>query len=544
MLLVLIALAAAAGAFALYLFVERAGPPGVPLALLRAGVWSLVAALLVNPGCRREDRAATTVLLDASASMLDHAGDARWRASLDSARAHAGANGRILLFGEQPRPWTGNATPGDRSSRLLPALRQAAGFGGPLVVVTDGSIDDAGALPGDLLRASRVVLVPRPDNVDAAVAAIDLPAALRAGDTTAAVIDVMARGAVMSDSALLELLEQGRVVARARIPLGTGSVRRSLSFVPAPATGQSAVRRYEARLTQFARDEDPRNDRQSTAAAVSSASSVVILSDAPDYDSRWLATTIAATSGLPVRSFVRLGEGGWRDTRTLAAAGDATVRDQAARAAVLVVHGTAQAQQQFGAASRGALWLWPATGEGAGDWYAAAPDQASPVGDALAGVPVESLPPLESAREIRADSVNWTGMVVQLNRRGRGVPVLQGAVRGNRRVVTMGGAGLWRWAARGGVALEGYRALVASVTDWLVETPGASQSPLLLAQRDSLARDTREFLPREATLAAQDGERVLGTSWAAPLRYSPWLYLLVVVALVTEWVARRRMGLR
>jgi len=285
-------------------------------------------------------------------------------------------------------------------------------------------------------------------------------------------------------------------------------------------------------------------DRPNSLASVSSASSVVILSDSPDYDARWLATTVGATSGLPVRSYVRLGDAGWRDARSLRPAGDAAVREQAQHAALLVVHGSAAAQESFGRLGRGALWLWPVQSDNAGDWYAAPAEFASPVGAALSGIPPESLPPLESARELRGDSIDWTALSVQLNRRGRAVPVLQGGHRGGRRTVFVGGSGLWRWAARGGVSLEAYRALVAATTDWLVEAPGTSLPAAVLARRDSLARATHELLPREPTLTASEGRRTAAATWTFPLRHSTWLYIVVLVALIAEWVARRRMGLR
>ena len=84
-LLIIVSLVALGGALVLYLGVERSGWAGVPLALLRALAWAGVAALLVDPGCRGQPPA-PTVLLDASLSMTDPAGDARWRAAVDTAR--------------------------------------------------------------------------------------------------------------------------------------------------------------------------------------------------------------------------------------------------------------------------------------------------------------------------------------------------------------------------------------------------------------------------------------------------------------------------
>ncbi len=546
MLVALVALAAAAGALVLYLAIEKVGPAGLPLAALRAAAWGGVAALLVNPGCRAPAARGATVLLDASRSMLDPLGDARWRAARDSARALAGSEGRIVLFGDEPRSWTPAAEPDAAASRLLPALREAAAAGGPIVVVTDGEIDDAGAIPSDLRRAARVVVLARPGGPDAAVAALDLPAALRAGDTATAVIDVAARAAGAGDSALLELVELGRVVARARVPLGTGGARRTLTFVPAATGSLVEQRRYEARVSGFPADADPRNDARATLAGVSRAASIVVVSDSPDHDVRWLGATLEATSGLPVRVLVRVGEAGWRDARTLRPLDDAAVRQEVSRAAVVVAHGSAEAVAAFSRLATGPLWQWPAGGadESAGDWYVTSPEFASPVGAALAGVPAESLPPLESLRGLRLDSVQWIGLAAQLNRRGRTQPVVQGAEVRGRRVVIVSAGGLWRWAARGGVALEGYRALVASLTDWLVATRAGGASAALLARRDSLAREAAEWLPRAPSLPAQAGVVAAGGRHTVPLRHRWVLFIVVLAALVAEWVTRRRLGLR
>src|SRR5207245_9525087 len=100
-------------------------------------------------------------LLDASQSMTDPGSEARWLAARDTARAAAGAGGRILLFGAEPRVFTGTERPEAPTSLLAPALREAAARGGRLVVVTDGMIDDAGALPADLVRLARVVVIAR-----------------------------------------------------------------------------------------------------------------------------------------------------------------------------------------------------------------------------------------------------------------------------------------------------------------------------------------------------------------------------------------------
>jgi hypothetical protein len=543
---VIVALALA-GALALYVLLERTGRAGVPLAVLRAASWSAVAILLVDPSCHRRGESGAVVLLDGSASMTDPGSDERWRAGVDSAHAAAGSAGRILLFGGEPRVFAPSMQPDAPESRLAPSLREAAARGGPLVIVTDGLIDDPEALPSDVLHRARIVVLPRAERPDAGVAVLDIPVALRAGDTASAAVDLAVQGAAPGDSATLELFEAGRLVARTRLALRSGgSIRRNLTFVPGATRAMSEVRRYEARLSGFTRDGEPRDDRLGSAATVSKASAIVLISDSPDWDFRWLARTLAAQSGVPVHAFVRLGGAGWRESRTMRPVSDQTVRAEASNAALVVAHGTEAGVAANRRLAHRAVLEWitsqPADAPAA-DWYVTSPEFASPVGGALAGVPAESLPPLEAVLDVHPDSVSWTGFVAQVDRRGRSRPVVVGALGGRRRVAVIGASGLWRWASRGGLAEQAYRAVVASLTDWLLEEHTGAPADLARL-RDSLARSTAEFLPRRAALAAQPGLGATEAGEPVPVRFSPWLYVAAIVALIVEWIGRRRRGMR
>jgi hypothetical protein len=542
-------LVAAAAALVLYLVLERAGRGAIPLAVLRTAAWGAVAVLLINPSCHRELAARTQVLIDGSLSMTDPASDARWRAAADTARAAAGSAGRIVVFGDLPSTFTPATRPDARTSRLLPALRDAASRGGRIVVVTDGEVDDAPSLPADLLGAARIVVLPRPPVPDVGISGLDLPAALRAGDTAVAHVELVAAGTSPNDAVTLELREQGHVVARVRVSLGAGgNIARDLGFVPAPASGVPETRRYEARLTGFARDAEPRDDARQTAASVSRASAISLFSDVPDWDFRWLVRTLTSGSGVPVHAFVHLGNGGWRDARSMHAVSDAAIRAEASGAALVVAHGSSEGVASVSRMAKRSLWQWitiggPSDNAAAGDWYVIAPEFASPVGAALSGVPAESLPPLESVLELKGDTVTWAGMIAQLDRRGHSRVVVQGVEAGGRRTVAIGASGLWRWASHGGVAGEGYRALMSSLTDWLLQEH-ASAPASLARLRDSLGAGEDEFLPRTPTLHSQPGLATASFFEPEPVRFSPWLYAVALAALVIEWVARRRRGLR
>jgi hypothetical protein len=490
------------------------------------------------------------VLLDHSLSMSSPrdtaGGGARWRAAVDTARAIAGRGGRIILFGTEPVPFRAGARPDAPASRLLAAWREAASFGGPVAVVTDGEVDDARDLPGDVLRAARVVVLPRPTGSDVGIAALDLPLALRAGDTATASITIVAAGAAPRDTATVELLEEGRVVASTRVAVGRGgTLRRELRFVPGAVHGVHEVRRYVARLTGVRDDAEPRDDARASVADVTGGSTIALFSDSPDWDFRALAAALAGTSGAPVRAFVHVAAGPWREVGKLEPVSLRAVEDAARQAALVVVHGTRPGVAPILALARHNVWSWT-VGRGPvtpGDWYVAPSGAASPLGAVLAGVPSDSLPPLEALWSAPADTAGWTGLVAQLARRGRERAVIVGSDAGGRRTVRVLGSGLWRWESKGGVAAAGYAALVAGATNWLLEE-APREGRGLEARRDSLNRGLDELLPRPRTIRSQAGSRVAAAGQREPLRREPWVYALALAALMMEWIGRRRRGMR
>ena len=553
-MLVAIGVAALAAALALYLGVERTGAKGIPLAVLRAVAWGSVALLLLDPGCRRSGAGEPpVVLLDASLSMSDP-GDpaaggagARWLAALDTARAIAGSRGHVILFGDEPVSLRPGARPSAAATRLLPAWREAAALGGAIAVVTDGQVDDARDLPEDF-RATRVVVLPRPERTDVGISGFDLPISVRAGDTVTAVLSLTAARTAPGDTATVELREGSRVVARERVAVGGGgTMRRELRFVPTPpaAGADREVRRYEARVSGVTGDAEPRDDARTLVSEVTRASTIALFSDSPDWDFRTLVSALRATSGVPVSAFVHLAGGPWREVATLRPVSDAAVAAAARDAALVVAHGTPLGVSAIVARARHSVWRWaPDRDPGAaGDWYVTPTEAPSPVGEALAGIPADSLPPLEAVGASAPDTSAWVGLVARLARRGRPRAVITGAEAGGRRSVRVTGAGLWRWSSQGGMALEGYRALMAAVTDWVL---GATErrAPALEAVRDSLTRGLDEYLPRQPTLAAQPGLSRAATGATVPVRQTPWAYVIALGALMLEWIARRRRGMR
>src|SRR5712691_7475239 len=130
-----VALALALAAFT-YLRLERTGTRGwLPLAC-RALAWSALGLLLLNVSCpvagapRRP-----LVLLDASLSMSAPGG--RWSEARDSARRW----GEVRRFGDERLG--GDTAASHGRSLLAPALLAASASDRPVIVVTDGEIEDA-----------------------------------------------------------------------------------------------------------------------------------------------------------------------------------------------------------------------------------------------------------------------------------------------------------------------------------------------------------------------------------------------------------------
>jgi hypothetical protein len=378
------------------------------------------------------------------------------------------------------------------------------------------------------------------------VAGLELPLALRAGDTATATVALVAVGTAPPDTVTLELLDGTRPVARARIAVGSGgSFVRELRFVPAPPAGDREVRRYVVRVRGLAADAEPRDDARSVVVEITRESTIALFSDSPDWDFRALVTTLSATSGVPVRAFVHVADGPWREAGTLKPATQRAVESAAREAALVVVHGTPQGAAPILALARRSVWRWTSARgmAGTGDWYVVPVEAPSPLGAALAGVPAESLPPLEAVSAAAGDSDGWVALAAQLARRGRLRAVIVGSEAGSRHMVQVRASGLWRWAAKGGVASEGYRALTAAITDWLlaeVPRPGGE----LASRRDSLNRGLDEVLPRPRTLKAQPGHPLAAAGEPVPLRHLPWAYAAALGALMIEWIARRRKGMR
>jgi hypothetical protein len=174
----LAALAGSAVAVAQYRFGVRAKAP-IPLAL-RASVFTIGFALLFDAPIGPASSVGHYVALDASASWQVAGNAALWT---DARAAAAGAGGdTLLLLGDSLRVGAAPATPTDGASRVAPLVERVLGAGRPVVLVTDGRIDDAARL-AELPAGSKVIALDGTGARDAALVSIDGPAAVVAGDT-------------------------------------------------------------------------------------------------------------------------------------------------------------------------------------------------------------------------------------------------------------------------------------------------------------------------------------------------------------------------
>ncbi|HYT82499.1 MAG TPA: hypothetical protein VEK86_03550 [Gemmatimonadales bacterium] len=443
------------------------------LALLRATGMAALLLLLWNPATTRPLATGIQpiVLLDASLSMA--AGP--WRAALDTARALGGGarrNAIVWRFGAGVAAFD-TTPPADGASDLAPALEAAAGRGGEVIVVTDGAVSDVAAIPPDLLRRPRVIVLPRAPFRDAFVAAIEGQRRLTRTDTLRLKVSYGTAGKP----------DTGNGKRAATLTASVGGRRVASKVVELPDSGvlatelTSPVSRFppgwsvlDLRLEGVS-DPEPRDDARRFVIEVSAQPAAVIFASPPDWETRFLARTLGDVARVPVRTFVETEPDRWRDAATLAPVAPAALARAAAGARLVVLGGEPERARRF-AGGAAAQLVWPTVRGQPGDWYVERPP-ASPLAGALAGILWDSLPPAvtvgdASPTSARPDSGVMTALTARLARRGTPRPIVTLDARGGTRRATVTAAGLWRWAFRGGASEEAYRGLVAALADWLL----------------------------------------------------------------------------
>ncbi len=597
MLAALVVILAAAVAAFTYLRLEGLGSRAwVPMAF-RAIAWAALGLLILNVSCPAPGVVQRPlVLLDGSLSFS--APGAQWTAARDSALRL----GEVRLFGDER---SGGDTVPDRGRSLLrPALSAAVASDRPVIVVTDGEVEDASDLGPDVLGRASYRVFPRDTQPDRVVSALTGPVRVTAGDSIILEAEVELLGGEAPANQRLEVFSGAKRLVSQTVRVDQGS-RRARIAVPSVDVGAGD---HVLRVQLAGSDAEPRTDARLHLVTVAPTPGVVLLASPADWDSRFLYRALRDVAQLPVRGFVRIEGDRWRSMTDLRPVPAERVRQAARQADLLIVKGDAGAFAQ-GTIARG-IWRWPTGGKGQGtapgDWYLAATD-ASPVAGALLGQPVDSFPPASGLIPMTPEAGDWVALTAQLGRRGPARPAAFGRDAGRVRTATVAVDGLWRWAFRGGSSEQSYRAWVAATASWLLggadsargvaravrpvvmrgrpilfewRGPGQIRAlPLTWTGADGSRVDTLRFdgsgraeawlepgqyqyrlegggsgtvaveeysdelIPRNVVLTTRDARlsRPIGRTAA---RDWLWLFTVAGVALACEWFARRRLGLR
>ena len=577
------------------------GASGLLVALLRAVAITIVAALLFDAPAGSAKPIGPWVALDASASWLRGSANdsSAWKTALERTRDARGDT--LLLFGDSVRAGRSDAKPTDMASLVAPAVERALAAGRPLVVVTDGDLDDPETLKL-LPSGSRVVVVPRTSKPDVAVVSLDVPRAIVSGDTVEVKVGLIA-GPAGSPASTISLALGKRLIVSSPVDAFTPYSERSITL-RGPITGTEGPNVLTAAVIA-PNDAERRNDSVSVAVDLSRAASAVFVSTSPDPDARYALSILRGALAIPTRGYLRVAPGMWRVDGALAPVTESFVRDALKDAPVGILHGDTSVFGPPRALVQGPLALLVPPPAEDGEWYVSSAPP-SPLSAALSGLPYDSLPPIVTVQSpLRGD---WTALEARRGREQDRRPVIVGTER-PRRTITVAGSGFWRWRVRGGVAADAYGALWGSVFDFLsaqradkraavpddrvfragepirwrrgsaadsvvtveraqrggtaradsvvLRFPGdanvVESPPLAAGVYDVSTRGGRsllivnashEWLPRAPRATAGGGAAPMVVDNAPRLRSFGWVFAIALALLCAEWVLRRRLGLR
>ena len=484
-MLTVIVVAAATAILAGFIYVrrEQMGLEGVGLAALRTISMTALVLLLVNPGrSRREAGGSPVVLLDASLSMAAPGG--QWESALDTAVTLAGADGTLYRFGEGVSEYD-SEEPTAGASRVGDALRVAAAHGGPVHVVTDGELDDAGVLDPQLLENATVVTLPRDTVPDVTLLDVDMPSRVSTGDSVTATLTVGVWGDIGTSLATLEVfVGERRIVSRnVEIPGPPGVARRQLILPPRMLPSGLNVLSFRIQVPD---DVVSENNERILVIDVSAQPAVVVLLDPPDWEGRFLVSEIGDIARTTVHGYAHVSPGRWIEVGSATPTPEETVRSFARRAALLVTRG---ARQEVVPARRGQpMWHWPTVvteppADAHREWYLSGSLQPSPLADRLAYVRWDSVPPVLGLALQPAVPRGWVAVTARQGRRGAERPAFTGLDSAGTRSLTTVGTGWWRWTLRGGAAREAYRAMLAAGIEWLLGSERLVAEQPLVASR-------------------------------------------------------------
>lgn len=482
-------LALALGLAAAWLAYGRVGTlaraRAIMLGALRALAVTLVAAILFGAPSAPPRPATPLVAIDVSASSRRAVGDENsvikvWRGRLaEAAKRDAPGAEAFVIVGDSIRDISASDIAAlrsdDQGSRVRAAVDRAASLGRPLVLLTDGEVDDAESL-AEAPAGSLVRVLANAPRTDGAIADMAVPANATAGDTITVAATVTA-GASATPDAQLRVVIDGIAPVVLPVPaLGALTSTRITTTIALPRGARSALVRS---VLLVPGDAEPRNDTLSSTIDIGDRPSAVFVSTAPDLDVREALVVLRGALNVPTRAFLRLAPGVWRVEGSLAPISEDDVKTQAGAAGMLIVHGdTAWRPRTAARSATGARALWipapPTAIARAGEvartpeWYASGVP-ASPLAAALAGLPLDSLPPLTLAGPARG---TMPVLTAQLGKRGDAVPAIAARMENGVRTVVVSGSGYAGWALRGGRSAEAFGALWGAIFDWLAAGRG------------------------------------------------------------------------
>jgi hypothetical protein len=460
----------------------RTGSASLLLGGVRGAMYLLVVALLVGAPGAAGLTEGPAVVLDASESWRRADDGTLWRQALDSVRQLAGDS--VWLDGDSARPVAsrtlGALEPTDRHSRVQDALDAVAAAGRAAVLVTDGELEDPSRAPR-LPPGSRVIVLPRPPRVDAAVSDVEMPTVVTGGDTIDVYATIVA-GNAPTRPGTLEVRVDGDVAVRTAVPAidePFGARRISLR-TPVPRGARGSVVELAVAVPN---DVESRNDTLALPLEVIDRPRAVFVSTAPDLDVREALRVLRGTVAVPTRAYLRIAPGIWREEGTLAPITEAEVTARAKAAGLLVLHGDSLwAGVRTG--SRGALVLWqpapppppPRAGEVARptEWFVARVP-ASPLAAVLEALPLDSLP-LVALPSLPPSSADASSLLdVRLGRAGSPIPLATWHQERGQRVVRIRGSGFAGWVQRGGRSADAFTALWGALFDWAAASEGIGE---------------------------------------------------------------------
>ncbi|MEN9592288.1 MAG: hypothetical protein RJA21_747 [Gemmatimonadota bacterium] len=455
------------------------------LGALRALAVTIVAAILFGAPSAPPRPAAPLVAIDVSASSRRAVGDENsivraWRERLAAAvKADAPGADAFVIVGDSIRDISAADISAlrsdDQGSRVRAAVDRAASLGRPLVLLTDGEVDDAEAL-AEAPAGSIVRVLANAPRTDGAIADMAVPTNATAGDTITVAATVTA-GASATPDAQLRVVVDGIAPVVLPVPaLAALTSTRVTTTIALPRGARSAIVRS---VLLMPGDAEPRNDTLSSTIDIGDRPSAVFVSTAPDLDVREALVVLRGALNVPTRAFLRVAPGVWRVEGSLAPISEDDVKTQAGAAGMLIVHGdTAWRPRAAVRSATGAKALWvpapPTAIARAGEvartpeWYASGVP-ASPLASALVGLPLDSLPPLTLAGPAKGSIPVLTA---QLGKRGEAVPAIAARTENGVRTIVVSGSGYAGWALRGGRSAEAFGALWGAIFDWLAAGRG------------------------------------------------------------------------